>query len=192
MARRRTETHRADTCPFRQYADALVEWRSLEAQELEITVPEADINFVEAYRAGHAIQAHAIKHALEDAGIPVMIENEALQDAIGDFPPGWSSSPRLMVPDSQLESAREIIRQTDHSEQTAGRLTSSETAASVAAAMLGWFGVALMAASAAPSDESEQTETTRCLACDAVMAESEETCSKCGWSYEPDDSAEPQ
>ena len=150
----------------------------------------ADLKFVEAYRASHAIQAHAIKHELEEAGIPVMIENEALQDAIGDFPVGWSSAPRLMVPDSQLEAAREIIRQTDHSEQTAGRLTSSETAASAAAAMLGWVGVGLIADSDTLSGQSEQTETTRCLACNAVMAESEETCSKCGWSYSQTDGVE--
>ena len=156
-------------------------------------MPTADLNFVEAYRAGHAIQAHAIKHALEDAGISVIIENEALQGAIGDVAVGWSSAPRLMVPASQLEAAREIIRQTDHSEQTAAGLTSTETAASMAAAMFGWVGVGLMALSHSPSEVTEQAETTRCLTCDAVMEESEETCSKCGWSYslteelEPDD-----
>lgn len=149
----------------------------------------ADVKFVEAYRAAHAVQAHAIKYALEDAGIPVMIENEALQDAIGDFPAGWSSAPRLMVPDSQLGVAREIIRQTDHSEQTDGRLTPTETAATVAGAMLGW--VFLWGVSDSPCEPSEQAETTHCLACHAVMSESEETCPKCGWSYSQTDGLEP-
>lgn len=154
-------------------------------------MPEADMKFVEAYRAGHAVQAHAIKFALEEAGIPVMIENESLQDAIGDFPCGWSSAPRLMVPDSLRESAREIIRQTDHSEQTTVGLTSGETATSVAAAMLGWVGVGLAAASSVQTEPREQPETTRCLACDAIMSESEETCPKCGWSYSQTDGLEP-
>ena len=78
----------------------------------------ADVKFVEAYRSAHAVQAHALKYALEDAGIPVIIEGEALQDAVGDIPGGWSSTPRLMVRESQLEAAREIIRQTDRSVQS--------------------------------------------------------------------------
>ena len=154
-------------------------------------MPATDIKFVEAYRAAHAVQAHAIKYALEDAGIPVMIENEALQDAIGNFPAGWSSAPRLMVPDSQLEAAREIIRQTDHSEQTDGRLTPGETAVTVAGVMLGWFWVGQNADPESQSAQSERTETTHCLACQALMSESEETCAKCGWSYSQTDGLEP-
>ena len=150
-----------------------------------------DVKFVEAYRAGHAIQAHAIKHALEDAGIPVMIEGEALQGAIGDVPAGWSSAPRLMVPESQLEAAFEVIRQTDHSNEADGHLSLDETAAVGVAAMLGWVGIGLIADSDSQSKPNEQAETTHCLACQAVMSESEESCSKCGWSYSAADGHEP-
>lgn len=150
-------------------------------------MPEAGLNFVEAYRAGHPVQAHAIKFALEDAGIPVMIENEALQDAIGDFPCGWSSAPRLMVPDSQFEHAREIIHQTDRSDQSDTRLSLRETATAGSAAMLGILGVALVADM---DSRPEPIESTHCLACQTVMDESEESCAKCGWSYAQTDELE--
>ncbi len=85
----------------------------------------ADLNFVEAYRASNAIQAHAFRFALERAGLKVMVENESLQDAVGEIPGGWSSSPRLMVEASQLAAAREIISRSDQSQnvQTAQRLS---------------------------------------------------------------------
>ena len=150
-----------------------------------------DVKFVEAYRAGHAIQAHAIKHALEDAGISVMIEGEALQGAIGDVPAGWSSAPRLMVPESQLEAAFEVIRQTDHSNEAEGHLSLNETAAVGVAAMLGWVGIGLIADSDSLSAPNEEAEMTRCLACDAVMAELESACPSCGWTYESDALLEP-
>lgn len=151
--------------------------------------PTADLRFVEAYRAAHPIQAHALRLALEAAGIPVVIENEALQGAIGDVPPGWSSAPRLMVDESQLAAARAVISQTDHSERANLRLKSHETAIAMGAASLGILNVALAPDGTA---EPESIETTRCLSCDAIMAESETACPKCGWSYEPVDSAEPQ
>ncbi|TXT21929.1 MAG: hypothetical protein FD138_3916 [Planctomycetota bacterium] len=148
-------------------------------------MPATDLNFVEAYRAGHAVQAHAIKFALEDAGIPVLIEGEALQDAVGDIPGGWSSTPRLMVPESQLEAAREVIRQTDKSARTGTRSSPRDT---VAAAVLGIVGIDPYAESELQPDDAE---TTHCLACDAIMSESEETCPKCGWSYSQTDGLEP-
>ena len=108
-------------------------------------MPTANLKFVEAYRAAHPIQAHALRMAL--------------QGAIGDVPPGWSSAPRLLVEESQLSAAREIIGRADHGKSFDLRRT--------------------------------QSEPTRCLACDAIMAEAETACPKCGWSYEPDDSAKP-
>lgn len=149
---------------------------------------ETDMKFVEAYRAGHAVQAHAIKFSLQDAGIPALIEGEALQDAIGDIPGGWSSSPRVMVPESQLEAAREIIRQTDDSQQADRRSTPRDAASKAAAAVLGIVGID-------PYSETElqpdDTEVTHCLACGALMSESEETCWKCGWSYSETEGLEP-
>ena len=77
-------------------------------------MPIDSLKLVEAYRASHPIQAHALRFALEEAGIQVVIENEALQDGIGDLPSGWSSAPRLMVEESQLADAREIIGRIDN------------------------------------------------------------------------------
>lgn len=146
-------------------------------------MPTADLKFVEAYRAAHPIQAHALRLALEEAGLRVFIDNESLQGAIGDVPVGWPSAPRLMVEESKLAAARAIISQTDHSERANLRLKPHETAIAMGTASLGMLGVAL-----APNgiEEPELTEATRCLACDANMAEAETTCSKCGWSYESD------
>lgn len=152
-------------------------------------MPTADLKYVEAYRAAHPIQAHALRMALEEAGIRVIIENEALQGAIGDVPAGWSSAPKLMVEESQLSAARAIISQTDHSERANLGLKPHETAIAMGAASLGILGVALAPDGIA---EPESIETTRCLACGTIMAESETACPKCGWSYQSDDSAEPQ
>ncbi len=154
-------------------------------------MPTANLKFVEAYRAAHPIQAHALRLALEEAGIRVIIENESLQGAIGDVPPGWSSAPRLMVEESQLATARAIIGQTDHSERDLLGMKPHETAITMTAASLGLVGIALAALSPDAIAAPEPIETTRCLACDAIMADSEVTCPKCGWSYESADSADP-
>lgn len=146
-------------------------------------MPTTDLKFVEAYRAAHPVQAHALRLALEDSGLRVFIDNESLQGAIGDVPAGWSSAPRLMVEESQLATAREIISQTDHSERANLKLKPQETAIAMGAATLGWLGVALTPDGIAVP---ESTETTCCLACDAIMAESETACPKCGWSYQSD------
>ncbi len=151
-------------------------------------MPITYLNLVEAYRASHPVQAHALRFALEEAGIRVVIQNEALQDGIGDLPSGWSSAPRLMVEESQLAAAREIISQTDHSDTASLGLTPSETATALTAAFFGIAGVALAPGAIA---EPEQVESTRCLACAAIMAEAQSTCPKCGWSYESDGSADP-
>ena len=151
-------------------------------------MPIADLKFVEAYRAAHPIQAHALRLALAEAGIQVVIENEALQGAIGDVPAGWSSAPRLMVEESQLAAARAIIGQTDHSESSKLELTPREIATALTAGFLGIAGYLLLPGAIA---ESGQIETTRCLACDATMPESDAACPHCGWTYQSDDSAEP-
>lgn len=159
-------------------------------------MPVSEIKFVEAYRASHPLQAHALRFALEEAGISVVIENEALQDAIGDLPSGWSCAPRLMVEESQLAAARAIISRTDHSEHSKLGLKPSETALLVSGAGLltagSLTGISLEIVLAPNANvESEPGETTRCLACDAIMTEAEAMCPKCGWSYESDGSAEP-
>lgn len=151
-------------------------------------MPLAELKFVEAYRASNLAQAHIIRIALEDAGLCVLIENESLQDGGGEIPIYWHSAPRLMVEESQLAAAREIIDQTDHGEHSKPGLKLTEPPFLVVASAA-CLGIALVpAADAVP----EQAETTRCLACDAIMAESETVCPVCGWSYEPVDSADLQ
>lgn len=159
-------------------------------------MPNAQSKFVEVYRASHPLQAHAIKLALEEAGIPAFIENVGLQDGIGDLPCGWATAPRLMVEDTQVVAAQAVIEQTDHSRQTNPQLTGSETnpqltgsetAVALGAGMLGLLGAALVGETPSPL---EAQETTHCLACHAIMDESEETCPKCGWSYAQGDGLE--
>ena len=69
--------------------------------------------FVEIYRPKNLMQAHAIRMALEDAGVDVRIEGELLQSAVGEIPLGWDTLPRIMVDSSQLNTAREIVERSD-------------------------------------------------------------------------------
>ena len=101
-----------------------------------------------------------------------MIENEALQDGIGDIPCGWSSAPRLMVDESQLAAARAIIRQADQREDSYGDTKCTDRAV-VASSGFGW-----------PPDRRADSEPTRCLACQELMADSDTICPSCGWTYE--------
>ena len=59
------------------------------------------------------MQAHAIRMALEDAGVDVRIEGELLQSAVGEIPLGWDTLPRILVDSSQLKTAREIVERSD-------------------------------------------------------------------------------
>ena len=62
---------------------------------------------VEAYRAADVAEAHLIRLALEDAGIHSQIDGEALQGS--EYPLGWSTAPRILVAESLVAPAREII-----------------------------------------------------------------------------------
>jgi hypothetical protein len=64
---------------------------------------------VEIYRARNLPEAHTIRIALEEAGVRVLIEGELLQGVVGDLPPGWNTAPRIVVEESQVSAAREII-----------------------------------------------------------------------------------
>ena len=76
---------------------------------MNISLPE----FVEIYRPKNLMQAHAIRMALEDAGVDVRIEGELLQSAVGEIPLGWDTLPRILVDSSQLNTAREIVERSD-------------------------------------------------------------------------------
>jgi hypothetical protein len=73
----------------------------------------ADPHLVEIYRAKNLPQAHMIRIALEEAGIQVQIEGELLQAAVGELPIGWVTAPRILVDESQIPSAQEIIDRVD-------------------------------------------------------------------------------
>ena len=68
---------------------------------------DTDTRLVEAYRAADVAEAHVIRLALEDAGIHSQIDGEALQGS--EYPLGWSTAPRILVAESLVAPAREII-----------------------------------------------------------------------------------
>jgi membrane protease YdiL (CAAX protease family) len=82
--------------------------------------PEPPGDVVELYRARGLPEAHAIRALLEAMGVSVRIENEFLQGALGDLPLGWSTAPRILVPQADEAAARatldEFLRQTGPSE----------------------------------------------------------------------------
>lgn len=67
-----------------------------------------DTRLVEAFRAADLIEAHTIQIAMEAAGIQAEIDGEDLQG--GEYPLGWCTAPRLLVAESQVNTAREIIQ----------------------------------------------------------------------------------
>ena len=70
---------------------------------------DTDTRLVEAYRAADVAEAHMIRLALEDAGIHSRIDGEALQGS--EYPLGWSTAPKILVAESLVAPAREIIVQ---------------------------------------------------------------------------------
>jgi hypothetical protein len=66
-------------------------------------------DYVEVFVAHDITQAYVIKAMLEDADIPVFIDNEHLQGAYG---PMDGMAPRLLVPLSHEHAARDIIQRT--------------------------------------------------------------------------------
>lgn len=59
------------------------------------------------YEAGHLIDAYLVRHALEDAGIPVFIRGEALLGGMGDLP--VCGLVALCVPDSHFPEASTLV-----------------------------------------------------------------------------------
>ena len=72
-----------------------------------------DPQLVEVYRAANLLKAHAIRLALESAGVTARIDGELLQGALGEVPLGWQTVPRILVAREQIEEAREIIARND-------------------------------------------------------------------------------
>jgi len=60
-----------------------------------------------AYRAENLFDAHLVKHALEDAGIPAFVFGESLLGAGGELP--LFGVLRVCVPDPLLPAAQDVI-----------------------------------------------------------------------------------
>jgi hypothetical protein len=60
------------------------------------------------YTAANLPQAHILRNLLEDLGIPATVTNDAVQQAIGDIPAGWSTAPRVVVAAEHAELARRV------------------------------------------------------------------------------------
>lgn len=63
----------------------------------------------EAYRAANGFQAHVVAHFLQGAGIPAFVDGDNLGFLVGEIPAGWSTSPRVMVPECELQHALALI-----------------------------------------------------------------------------------
>lgn len=66
--------------------------------------------FLEVFRPRNVPEAHVVRLRLEEAGIPVMVENEILQGVVGELPFGWPTAPRLLVAEEDVSTARELLR----------------------------------------------------------------------------------
>ncbi len=63
------------------------------------------------YNAANLIDAHLVRHALEQAGIPAFVRGEALVGGIGELPAIGLVA--VAVPDSDWEQARALVDQLD-------------------------------------------------------------------------------
>ncbi|ALN92813.1 MULTISPECIES: DUF2007 domain-containing protein [Lysobacter] len=61
------------------------------------------------YEAAHLIDAHLVRHALEDAGIPVFLRGEALVGGLGELP--LFGAVQVCVPEIVWPQAREVVQQ---------------------------------------------------------------------------------
>jgi hypothetical protein len=60
------------------------------------------------YEAANLIDAHLVRHALEDAGLPVSLRGEALLGGMGELP--LFGVVAVCVPEAALPAAREIVQ----------------------------------------------------------------------------------
>ena len=60
------------------------------------------------YQALNPIDAHLVKHALEDAGIPAFVLGEHLMGGLGELPA--CGLVEVRVPDSHVEDAEAVLR----------------------------------------------------------------------------------
>ena len=60
------------------------------------------------YEAANVIDAHLIKHALEETGVPVFLRGEALAGGMGELP--LFGVVAVCVPESAWEDARALVQ----------------------------------------------------------------------------------
>jgi hypothetical protein len=60
------------------------------------------------YEAANLIDAHLVRHALEDAGLPVFLRGEALLGGMGELP--MFGVVAVCVPEAAWPAAREIVQ----------------------------------------------------------------------------------
>ncbi|MFK3646832.1 DUF2007 domain-containing protein [Lysobacter enzymogenes] len=61
------------------------------------------------YEAAHLIDAHLVRHALEDAGLPVFLRGEALIGGMGELP--LFGAVQVCVPDAAWAQADGVVRE---------------------------------------------------------------------------------
>jgi len=66
---------------------------------------------------------------LEERGYRVFMQNEALQGAIGEAPPGWPSLPALSVASEDAESARRLVLEFQEQARTLASQANDDSAA---------------------------------------------------------------
>lgn len=76
-------------------------------------------DLVPIYTAADLVQAQLLRDLLAEEDIDAWIINEALSGAVGEIPAGWSSSPRIVVSQTDVESARAIALAFDQRKPTA-------------------------------------------------------------------------
>jgi len=63
------------------------------------------------YRAHHLFDAHLVRHALEEAGLPAFVFGESLLGGMGELP--VFGVLQVCVPDAAVEQAQDIIAALD-------------------------------------------------------------------------------
>lgn len=66
-------------------------------------------SLTEVYRAASVLDAKLMQASLESAEIPAVVTGELLQNALGDIPLGWSTAPRILVPEEFVNAAKAVI-----------------------------------------------------------------------------------
>ena len=61
------------------------------------------------HHASNPIEAHLVRHALEDSGLMVFVLGEHLQSGVGELPAG--NLIRIAVPEPQVEAAEAVLRE---------------------------------------------------------------------------------